>query len=73
MGVITSTLKQHQACWRSVGRQLTMPLCKLVNEFLRTFLSPKQCHKGSGSLKSMEEGVFYMAIKFPSVGLMGAL
>lgn len=54
-------------------RQLTMPLRKLDDEFLRTFLCQNQSHRGPGSLKSAEECVLYTAIKPPSVTLMGTL
>lgn len=48
-----------------VGRLLTMPLCNLDNEFLRTFLCQNQGRE--------EEGVFYTSIKTHSVALMGTL
>lgn len=74
--VITSTLKKNKKNTKPAGdqsvRQLTMRLCKLVNEFLRTFFFV-WASEDRPLWRAAEEGVFYTAIKSPSVALMGAL
>lgn len=57
----------------AVRRHLTIPLRNVDNEFLRTFFVSKSEPQTSGLFEELGEGVFYSAIKSPSVALMRTL